>query len=110
MRLGVEFPDREIGTDPAVIKDWAQAAEDLGYEFIIMGEHVLVPDQRYHEGLLGPYTIETIFRDPIRVSPPTTRRTASTSVPTRPHSPASSFMNEMRAASMALAAYFASSA
>src|SRR5215204_1110906 len=31
MRLGVVFPQTEIGPDPAVVKDYAQAAEALGY-------------------------------------------------------------------------------
>ena len=31
MRLGVVFPQTEIGADPAAVKDFAQAAEDLGY-------------------------------------------------------------------------------
>ena len=31
MRLNAFFPTRDIGTDHAKIRDWAQAAEDLGY-------------------------------------------------------------------------------
>ena len=34
------FPTRDIGTDPAKIRDWAQAAEDLGYEYIEVPDHV----------------------------------------------------------------------
>ena len=46
----------------------------------------------------------------MRASLPTPRRTDDTSAPTRSHSSATSFMNEIRVASMALATYFASSA
>ena len=34
------FPTRDIGTDPAKIRDWAQAAEDLGYAHIEVPDHV----------------------------------------------------------------------
>jgi probable F420-dependent oxidoreductase len=34
------FPTRDIGTDPAKIRDWAQAAEDLGYAYIEVPDHV----------------------------------------------------------------------
>ncbi|MGH6770918.1 MAG: LLM class flavin-dependent oxidoreductase, partial [Xanthobacteraceae bacterium] len=40
MRLNAIFPTRDIGTDPARIRDWAQAAEDLGYAYIEMPDHV----------------------------------------------------------------------
>ena len=31
MRLNAMFPTRDVGNDPAKIRDWAQAAEDLGF-------------------------------------------------------------------------------
>jgi hypothetical protein len=34
MHLSAFFPTRDIGRDPAKIRDWAQAAEDLGYAHI----------------------------------------------------------------------------
>jgi hypothetical protein len=46
----------------------------------------------------------------MRRSAPIAFRTWSTSAPTNSHTFATSFMNEMRVASMALAAYFVSSA
>ena len=47
---------------------------------------------------------------PMRSSAPIALRTESTSAPTRSQSMATSFMKEMRVASIALAAYFVSSA
>ena len=47
---------------------------------------------------------------PIRLSVPSPRRTLSTSAPTRSQTLATSFMNVIRVASMALAAYFVISA
>jgi len=40
MLLNAIYPTRDIGSDPAKIRDWAQAAEDLGYEYIEVPDHV----------------------------------------------------------------------
>ena len=40
MHLNAMFPTRDVGNDPAKIRDWAQAAEDLGYAYIEVPDHV----------------------------------------------------------------------
>lgn len=40
MQLNVQFPTRDIGDDPAKIRDWAQAAEALGFSYIEVADHV----------------------------------------------------------------------
>ena len=40
MQLNAIFPTRDIGNDAAKIRDWAQAAEDLGYAYIEVPDHV----------------------------------------------------------------------
>jgi len=40
MQLNAIFPTRDIGNDPAKIRDWAQAAEALGYAYIEVPDHV----------------------------------------------------------------------
>jgi probable F420-dependent oxidoreductase len=40
MRPNAFFPSLDIGTDPTKIRDWAQAAEDLGYAYIEVPDHV----------------------------------------------------------------------
>ena len=40
MQLNAMFPTRDIGSDPAKIRDWAQAAEDLGFAYIEVPDHV----------------------------------------------------------------------
>src|SRR5215469_9145397 len=55
MHLSAFFPTRDIGRDPAKIRDWAQAAEDLGYAHIEVPDHVFGAQSRdgwtplYHE-------------------------------------------------------------
>src|SRR5215472_9111088 len=40
MHLNAMFPTRDIGNDPAKVRDWPQAAEDLGYATIEVPDHV----------------------------------------------------------------------
>ncbi len=40
MELTAQFPTRDIGSDPAKIKDWAQAVEDMGFSHIEVADHV----------------------------------------------------------------------
>jgi hypothetical protein len=39
--FGVVFPTTRIGTDPAVIRDFAQTAEGLAYRRLLVYDHVL---------------------------------------------------------------------
>ena len=41
LEVGVVFPQYEIGNDPAVIKDYIQVVEALGYGHVMTYEHVL---------------------------------------------------------------------
>jgi hypothetical protein len=43
VQVGVTFPQSEIGTDPEIIRDYAQAAEDLGYEHLLAYDQCSVP-------------------------------------------------------------------
>jgi probable F420-dependent oxidoreductase len=40
MQINAFFPTRDIGSDPAKIRAWAQAAENLGYAYIEVPDHV----------------------------------------------------------------------
>lgn len=40
MKLNALFPTRDIGDDPAKVRDWAQAADELGYHTIEVPDHV----------------------------------------------------------------------
>ncbi len=40
MQLNAIFPTRDIGNDPAKVRDWAQAVEALGYAHIEVPDHV----------------------------------------------------------------------
>jgi probable F420-dependent oxidoreductase len=65
MKIGAVFPHLEIGSDPVVLRDWAQAAEDLGYSHLLAYDHVLGAEHANREPKLwGPYTEESAFHEP----------------------------------------------
>jgi len=65
MQLGAVFPTTEIGSDPAAIRDWAQAAEGLGLSRILAYDHVLGAEHADREpALTGPYTERDAFHEP----------------------------------------------
>jgi probable F420-dependent oxidoreductase len=41
MRIGVVFPQTEIGADPSVVREYAQTAEGLGYKQLLAYDHIL---------------------------------------------------------------------
>jgi len=62
MQIGAIFPQTEIGSDPAAVKDYAQAAESLGYDFILAYDHVLGANPASHT-LTGPYRHTHAFHE-----------------------------------------------
>ncbi|HSF59695.1 MAG TPA: LLM class F420-dependent oxidoreductase [Candidatus Binatia bacterium] len=64
MRLGVVFPQTEIGADPLGIKDYAQAAEELGYQHILAYDHVIGANPESRPGWRPPYTHRDMFHEP----------------------------------------------
>lgn len=67
MALGAVFPTYDIGADPVAIRDFAQAAEDLGYERLVAYDHVLGFEQsgRAEPGAAGVYDETVQFHEPL---------------------------------------------
>jgi len=64
MKVGVVFPQTEIGPDPVVVRDYAQTAEGLGYDYLLAYEHVLGANPDRPGGWQGPYTFQSLFHEP----------------------------------------------
>ena len=64
MQLGAIFPQTEIGADPAGVRDFAQAAEDIGYEDMPVFDHVLGADASKHPNWERPYRSTDMFHEP----------------------------------------------
>ncbi|MFN8526222.1 MAG: LLM class F420-dependent oxidoreductase [Chloroflexota bacterium] len=63
MKVGVVFPQVEIGADPAGVRAYAQAAEGLGYGHLLAYDHVVGADTSVHAGWAGPYTSNSMFHE-----------------------------------------------
>lgn len=64
MKVGVIFPQTEIGTDPLVVRDYAQAAEELGYTHILAYDHVIGANPASRPGWSPVYTYKDSFHEP----------------------------------------------
>ncbi len=66
MQVGAVFPQTEIGADPAAIRDYVQAVEELGFDYLLTYEHVLGADPAYYPGQKRwTYTHEDMFHEPL---------------------------------------------
>ncbi|HKG24960.1 MAG TPA: LLM class F420-dependent oxidoreductase, partial [Thermomicrobiales bacterium] len=63
MQLGVTFPQLEIGSDPGIIREYAQTAQDVGYDYLLAYDHVLGAETTNRPGWKG-YTSKDQFHEP----------------------------------------------
>jgi probable F420-dependent oxidoreductase len=65
MRVGAVFPQLEIGTDPDVIATYARTVEQLGYDHLVIFDHVLGADSNRPGGWSGAYDHRSTFHEPL---------------------------------------------
>jgi probable F420-dependent oxidoreductase len=64
MKLGVALPLIDIGGEAATVRDFAQAAEDLGYDYLAATDHVLGVNAVSRPGWGARNTSADFFHDP----------------------------------------------
>jgi len=64
VRVGVVFPQTEIGADVGAVRAYVQRVEELGYRHVLAYDHVLGADPAVHPGWRGPYDLTTTFHEP----------------------------------------------
>jgi probable F420-dependent oxidoreductase len=64
MRLGVVFPQTELGADPAALRAYAVGVERLGFTHLLAYDHVLGADPEAHRPWTGFYDIRDTFHEP----------------------------------------------
>jgi probable F420-dependent oxidoreductase len=64
MRVGVIFPQTELGGDRAAVRAYVEAVTELGYDHIAVYDHVVGADPAVHLGWSGPYDVSTTFHEP----------------------------------------------
>lgn len=66
MKYGAVFPQTEIGADPVAIRDYVQAVEGLGFDYLLTYEHVLGADPQQHPNQKRwSYTHMDMFHEPM---------------------------------------------
>jgi len=65
VKIGVVFPQTEIGADAGAVRAYAQRVAELGFSHVLAYDHVLGADPAVHRGWDGPYDIDTTFHEPM---------------------------------------------
>jgi probable F420-dependent oxidoreductase len=65
VRIGVVFPQTEIGGDAGAVRAYGERVEELGFTHVLAYDHVVGADPDVHRGWGGPYDIRTTFHEPL---------------------------------------------
>jgi probable F420-dependent oxidoreductase len=65
MRIGVVFPQTEIGGDVGAVRSYALRVEELGFRHVLAYDHVVGADPAVHHGWQGPYDVASTFHEPL---------------------------------------------
>ena len=64
MRIGVVFPQTELGGDVGAVRAYGEGVQELGFTHLIAYDHVVGADPEVHRGWRGPYDVSTTFHEP----------------------------------------------
>ena len=64
MKIGVVFPQTEIGGDVGAVRAYGEHVERLGFSHVLAYDHVLGADPVVHRGWSGPYDLDSTFHEP----------------------------------------------
>ena len=65
MRIGVVFPQTEIGGAASAVRTYGRRVEELGYTHVLAYDHVIGADPVAHAPWRGPYDVHTTFHEPM---------------------------------------------
>jgi probable F420-dependent oxidoreductase len=65
VQIGAVLSQSELGPDVEAVRDYAQAVQDLGFEFLVTADHVVGADQKDHPQLDRVYSIDNYLREPL---------------------------------------------
>ncbi len=63
IQIGAFFPTNDLPADHVAIRDWAQAAEAIGFDFVVVSDRVLGADWSAIPDLDGPYDVDDSFHE-----------------------------------------------
>lgn len=64
MRIGVVFPQTELGGDVGAVRAYGETVQELGFTHVLAYDHVVGADPEVHRGWAGPYNVATTFHEP----------------------------------------------
>ena len=64
MRIGVVFPQTELGGDVGAVRAYGQGVDSLGFTHVLAYDHVVGADPAVYPGWDGPYDLHTTFHEP----------------------------------------------
>jgi probable F420-dependent oxidoreductase len=64
-RIGTVFPQVDMPADPVAIRDFAQALEGLGYDHMVIYDHVVGADLTNRPEWNKPYSVSSTFQEPL---------------------------------------------
>jgi probable F420-dependent oxidoreductase len=65
MKIGVVFPQTEIGGAASSVRAYGQRVEELGFAHVLAYDHVVGADPEVHAPWTGPYDVHTTFHEPM---------------------------------------------
>lgn len=65
MQTGAFVSESEIGRDLSALRDYAQAVQELGFDFLVTADHVVGADPKDHPELDRVYNIESYLHEPL---------------------------------------------
>jgi len=64
VRIGVVFPQTELGGDVGAVRAYGEGVQELGFAHVLAYDHVVGADPDVHRGWRGPYDVSTTFHEP----------------------------------------------
>jgi probable F420-dependent oxidoreductase len=64
MQIGVVYPQTELPADPATVRRYVAAVEELGYRHVLAYDHVVGADPTVYPDWRGPYDVDSSFHEP----------------------------------------------
>lgn len=65
MDFGAVLSQSELGPDLTALRDYAQAVQNLGFDFLVTADHVVGADQKDHPELDRVFSIDSYLREPL---------------------------------------------
>ena len=73
MHLGVNIPDYRPGTDPGVLRNWTRITKGLGFDLLMVSDHVVITVDVADLNELRRLGADTVMLDPYHGDPEQTR-------------------------------------